>query len=77
MAQNFGQALEIAEKLAFLCVDDRQITHLICARLKYDLYDFSRGVLGPFVQEKEQEAGPKHTQKSHIGHILGGHKLDE
>ena len=26
--------------------DERQITHLICARLKYDLYDFSRGVLG-------------------------------
>ena len=21
-------------------LDDRQITHLICARLKYDLYDF-------------------------------------
>ena len=42
-------------------VDDRQITHLICARLKYDLYDFFRGVLGPFIQEKEQEAGPKHT----------------
>ena len=27
-------------------VDERQITHLICARLKYDLYDFFRGVLG-------------------------------
>ena len=25
------------------CLDERQITHLICARLKYDLYDFSRG----------------------------------
>ena len=27
-------------------IDERQITHLICARLKYDLYDFFRGVLG-------------------------------
>ena len=31
---------------ARLKIDDRQITHLICARLKYDLYDFFRGVLG-------------------------------
>ena len=23
-----------------LSLDERQITHLICARLKYDLYDF-------------------------------------
>ena len=29
-----------------LYLDERQITHLICARLKYDLYDFFRGVLG-------------------------------
>ena len=27
-------------------IDERQITHLICACLKYDLYDFFRGVLG-------------------------------
>ena len=27
-------------------LDERQIIHLICARLKYDLYDFCRGVLG-------------------------------
>ena len=27
-------------------LDERQITHLICARLKYDLYDFFRAVLG-------------------------------
>ena len=44
--------------------DDGQIAHLICARLKYDLYDFFRGVfLGLFLQEKEQEAGPKHPLK--------------
>ena len=47
----------------FGLLDERQITHLICARLKYDLNDFFRGVLGPFVQEKEQEAGPKQPQK--------------
>ena len=28
-------------------LDERQITHLICARLKYDLYDFFRGCSGP------------------------------
>ena len=27
-------------------VDDRQITHLICARPKHDLYDFLRGCFG-------------------------------
>ena len=27
-------------------LNERQITHLICARLKYDLCDFFRGVLG-------------------------------
>ena len=36
-----------------LCLDDRQIAHLICARLNHDLYDFSGGGgLGPFLQEK-------------------------
>ena len=29
----------------YVSLDERQITHLICARLKYDLYDFFRGVL--------------------------------
>ena len=47
-------------------LDERQITHLICARLKYDLYDFLGGVLGPFIQEKEQEAGPKTPPKKII-----------
>ena len=28
-------------------IDDRQITHLISARLKYDLYDLFRGCFGP------------------------------
>ena len=30
-------------------IDEGQITHLICARLKYDLYDFLGGVLGCFL----------------------------
>ena len=42
-------------------LDERQITHLICARLKYDLYDFFRGVFGPFVyKKKNREQAPKH-----------------
>ena len=45
-------------------LDDRQITHLICARLKYDLYDFLGGVLGLLpVLFLEQEAGPKTPSK--------------
>ena len=36
-------------------LDDRQITHLICARLKYDLYDFFRGCFWAFIQEKERK----------------------
>ena len=47
--------------LFLVFLDDRQNTHLICARLGYDLYDFFRSFLGHFIQEKEQEAGPKHT----------------
>ena len=33
-------------KFMTINVDERQITHLICARIKYDLYDFFTGVLG-------------------------------
>ena len=29
--------------------DDRQITHLICVRLKHLLYDFFRGRFGPLI----------------------------
>ena len=39
---------------------ERQITHLICARLKYDLYDFFRGVFGPFIQEKNRKQAQEH-----------------
>ena len=44
----------------FSSIDEGQITHLICARLKYDLYDFLRGCFWAFSTRKEQEAGPKH-----------------
>ena len=37
---------QLHESMVFLRVDERQITHLICARLKYDLYDFFSRVLG-------------------------------
>ena len=30
-------------------LDDRQITHLICVRLRHVLYDFFRGCFGPFM----------------------------
>ena len=46
-----------------LPLDERQITHLICARLKYDLYDFFRGFFGAFHTRKRKEAGPKHPLK--------------
>ena len=40
-------------------VDERQITHLICARLKYDLYDFFRGCFGAFCTRKRTGSRPK------------------
>ena len=47
-------------------LDDRQITHLICARLKYDLYDFFRGCFGAFYTRKRTGSRPKTPlKKSH------------
>ena len=43
--------------------NERQVTHLICARLKYDLYDFFRGCFWAFYTRKTKEAGPKHPLK--------------
>ena len=40
-------------------VDERQITHLICARVKYDQYDFFRGVFGPAPCSFSCIKGPK------------------
>ena len=44
-------------------IDEGQITHLICARLKYDLSDFFRGCFGPasysfFLVEKARKKHP-------------------
>ena len=40
-------------------IDERQITHLICARLEYDLYDFFRGCFGAFYIRKTTGSRPK------------------
>ena len=40
-------------------LDERQITHLVCARLKYGLCGFFWGCFGAFCTRKAQEAGPK------------------
>ena len=53
-------------------IDEGQITHLICARLKYDLYDFFSlgGVLGllpvPFLVEKAQKHPLKKSYRSYF-----------
>ena len=52
--------------LVLKSLDEGQITHLICARLKYDLYDFFRGCFWAFSTRKEQEAGPKAPPKKVI-----------
>ena len=46
-------------RCVFLFLDERQITHLICARLKYDQCDFFRGVLGPASCSFSYIKGPK------------------
>ena len=47
----------------FAQLDERQITHLICAHLEYDLYDFFRGCFGPasflFLVQKAQKHPPE------------------
>ena len=53
----------LARTLGF---DEGQITHLICARLKYDLYDFSRGCFGPASCSFSCRKGPKTPPKKVI-----------
>ena len=50
-------------------IDNRQISHLVDVRLRHLLYDFFRGCFGPFMQEKQQEEGPKHSPKSHVANV--------
>ena len=38
---------------------ERQITHLICARLKYDLYDFFRGGALGLLYKRKKGSRPK------------------
>ena len=51
-------------------LDEGQITHLICARLKYDLYGFLGGVLGllpvVFLVEKAQKHPLKKSHRSYF-----------
>ena len=47
-------------------LDEGQITHLICARLKYDLYDFFRGCFGPASCSFSCRKGPKTPPKKVI-----------
>ena len=70
-----SSALPIRE---FLLLDDRQITHLSCVRLKkLLLYMIFFGGVWGLLYKKQQEGGPKHPPKSHIANALGGHRLDE
>ena len=46
-------------------IDDRQITHLICVRLKHLLYDFLRGILG-LLHKKNNRKEAQNTPKKVI-----------
>ena len=56
----------ISVPLALIFFDKGQITHLICARLKYDLYDFSRVCFGPVSCSFSCRKGPKTPPKKVI-----------
>ena len=42
-------SLEHPPKLVLVRLDDRQMTHLICVRLRHLLYDFFRECFGPSI----------------------------
>ena len=68
MSEAFARDCQVnmwMDKTSLLLVplNERQITHLICARLKYDLYDFFRGVLGPASCSFSCIKGPKTSLK--------------
>ena len=46
-----------------LFLDERQITHLICAPLKYDLYDFFRGCFWGLVYKRKSRKQAQNTPK--------------
>ena len=54
-----GFAILFPVHLDFLTFDEGQITHLIYAHLKYDLYDFFRGCFGAFYIRKTTGSSPK------------------
>ena len=55
--------------------DDRQITHLICVRLRHLLYDFLGCVLGRLCKKTTGRRPKTPPKKSET--FLGGHGLDE
>ena len=69
MDGNYGLQLQFGPRPEL--IDERQITHLICARLKYDLYDFFRAVWGLLPALFLVKKAPKHPlKKSNVDHIL-------
>ena len=64
--------------MSYWGLDDRQITYLICVRLRHLLYDIFRGCLGPFYKGKTTGRRPKTPpKKSYSKCFLGRHRLDE
>ena len=51
-------------------LDDCQITHLICVRLKHMLYDFLVGVLGLLKKKNNRKKAQNPPLKSHIENVL-------
>ena len=46
-------------------LDDRQITHLVCVRLRHLLYDFLGGVLGLLYKRNNRKEAQNNPQKSY------------
>ena len=66
----FGPVLIVFISINLEKIDEGQITHLVCARLKDDLYDFFRGCFGPascsFLVEKAQKHPLKKSYRSYF-----------
>ena len=62
--QFFGMRVCVLKPFRMLkSVDEGQITHLICARLEYDLYDFFGGVFLGLFYKKRTGSRPKTPPK--------------
>ena len=58
-------------------LDDHQITHLICVRLKHLLKDLFGRVLGLEKRKNNRKEAQNTAQKVNFANVLGGHGLDE